>query len=879
MPTRALIIQQEPVHEDVVNSVRYVLRANGVSTRIVLDRGIAARGDLFGAFTNFASEVTYSAISGTDEGWPEVAQLAKDVDLVVFNTFQLNGHARWVRRLGKPAIGIVHNPRLLVDSQECVELVREGGIVLATLAPHATADLMAHDPVLFEDTATLGLWMFPVAEQVSPTPERRTRFTVPGAVDFRNRDYYAVLDLIGELADGYGPDRFEIAFLGGGQDNAALRALVTERGLDSVATFAPIDPACGQVLSEVLYPELARSSFLLPLLPPDRVDYRRWKISTAVSASIGFGIPALLDRWTATVYDIPHIPTALGAETAAVRAALAMPEIDVAELRRGLVGVRTRMQDRAVGEMSVLLEALGRAGTGKAARRVGANDRSAFLDFARRALPHSYAQRFQDLFALWQSGGACDGWFVEFGAVSGVGQSNTYLLERLGWDGVVAEPHPAHANDLRRNRVCAVSTKCVLDATGDTVKFHAVVDRPALSTVAGHGEDDMHADRRADHVEHRVETITLTDLLAEAGAPPVIDFLSIDTEGSELRILQAHDFSRYTFRCIVVEHNDVHRKALWDLLTSKGFRRLWPDLSGHDDWYVLPDAYPAWTRDGIEEALGLVAQVEPFAAGYDDRVRTMKSWVPREVAIPALPGPPGRPYDAGAIAQLVRRLAAEVPAQNGQPAPLRRRRLRRLFAEFVRTLEVDGLLVVADGSAHPPTVDVARTLSLDASELSASRALSRVGDLERAAVWSEVDDVRLLIANTGALWRHVCVVVVDAPLSPGPREWGEPQAVRELADRGFVLVARARRPNGRVGLLLIDSAMCARPSVARALAEAWALRRHESPPGQVATAPQIAADRPGSELRAVARGGAARLRRLKRQMLDIGRDRLGRIDL
>ena len=68
-----------------------------------------------------------------------------------------------------------------------------------------------------------------------------------------------------------------------------------------------------------------------------------------------------------------------------------------------------------------------------------------FLAFAARCLPSSYAQRFQDLFALWENDFAPSGYFVEFGALNGMDFSNSYLLEKLGWKGIVAEPHPAYA--------------------------------------------------------------------------------------------------------------------------------------------------------------------------------------------------------------------------------------------------------------------------------------------------------------------------------------------------------------------------------------------------------------------------------------------------
>jgi hypothetical protein len=76
-------------------------------------------------------------------------------------------------------------------------------------------------------------------------------------------------------------------------------------------------------------------------------------------------------------------------------------------------------------------------------------------------------------------------------------------------------------------------------------------------------------------------------LLKKYDAPNQIDYLSIDTEGSELEILNAFDFSKYSFGVITVEHNHTpQRELLYSLLTSKGYKRIFETVSNIDDWYV-----------------------------------------------------------------------------------------------------------------------------------------------------------------------------------------------------------------------------------------------------------------------------------------------------
>ena len=86
---------------------------------------------------------------------------------------------------------------------------------------------------------------------------------------------------------------------------------------------------------------------------------------------------------------------------------------------------------------------------------------------------------------------------------------------------------------------------------------------------------------------YSVETISLNDLLKTHKTPYEIDFLSIDTEGSEFEILSTFDFREHVFRVICVEHNySKNRQRIFELLTREGYKRVLEELSMADDWYT-----------------------------------------------------------------------------------------------------------------------------------------------------------------------------------------------------------------------------------------------------------------------------------------------------
>lgn len=84
-----------------------------------------------------------------------------------------------------------------------------------------------------------------------------------------------------------------------------------------------------------------------------------------------------------------------------------------------------------------------------------------------------------------------------------------------------------------------------------------------------------------------VQTISLVDLLDKYNAPAIIDYLSIDTEGSEYEILKEFNFSKYRFNVITCEHNHTSaREKIFNLLTANGYVCKFRNLSMCDDWYV-----------------------------------------------------------------------------------------------------------------------------------------------------------------------------------------------------------------------------------------------------------------------------------------------------
>jgi FkbM family methyltransferase len=214
-----------------------------------------------------------------------------------------------------------------------------------------------------------------------------------------------------------------------------------------------------------------------------------------------------------------------------------------------------------------------------------------FLAYVFSNRDESKSQILQDLWVSYELGEKREGFFVEFGATNGLVNSNTWLLEKkYDWKGILAEPNPIWHAMLAKNRGAAIDHRCVDATTGKTVTFLTTDGSdPELSAIAEFAGGDHFAEVRAKGTAIQVKTVSLNDLLSEYKAPDEIDYLSIDTEGSEYAILSQFDFSRYVVNLISVEQNRHTEPQIETLLKSQGFDRVFKEFSQWDGWYVRAD--------------------------------------------------------------------------------------------------------------------------------------------------------------------------------------------------------------------------------------------------------------------------------------------------
>ena len=171
--------------------------------------------------------------------------------------------------------------------------------------------------------------------------------------------------------------------------------------------------------------------------------------------------------------------------------------------------------------------------------------------------------------------------FIEAGANDGITNSNTYFLEkRFGATGMLIEPSASNFEKCYRNRSsknlfehCALVSNTYpeeyVEMIFDNLKTHR-------QDYSGHEDisnyDPAFRDKWCNY-KFLSPAKTLSSLLSKHNVKKV-DFLSLDTEGSEIDILEGADLASGVIKNIYIEIRERDQEKIFNLLLKFNYKYL-----------------------------------------------------------------------------------------------------------------------------------------------------------------------------------------------------------------------------------------------------------------------------------------------------------------
>ena len=147
------------------------------------------------------------------------------------------------------------------------------------------------------------------------------------------------------------------------------------------------------------------------------------------------------------------------------------------------------------------------------------------------------------------------GFYVEVGCNEPLFASNTFLFYRRGWRGVCIDPNERLIKKHKRIRPQDQAVCALVSDVEEQVEY-VELDNEGLSTADAKHLQNALASGQNIRSKRTIKSLTLNTIFDQLKVPNVIDFLSIDAEGNDLKVLLSLDFQKYQPKLIIVEADD-----------------------------------------------------------------------------------------------------------------------------------------------------------------------------------------------------------------------------------------------------------------------------------------------------------------------------------
>jgi FkbM family methyltransferase len=191
-------------------------------------------------------------------------------------------------------------------------------------------------------------------------------------------------------------------------------------------------------------------------------------------------------------------------------------------------------------------------------------------------LNESYSQEGEDNILYRFFTGRGTGFFIDVGAHHPVRFSNTYKFYKLGWRGINIDAMPGSMDAFKLKRPADINLEVpISDIEGESTFY--IFNDQALNTFSEElakerdGKDNYRIERVVSIKTKRLDAI-LDQYLTPRQS---IDFLSIDVEGYDYKILLSNNWDKYRPQVVLLESDEVFENILnseiYKFMHEKGY--------------------------------------------------------------------------------------------------------------------------------------------------------------------------------------------------------------------------------------------------------------------------------------------------------------------
>jgi hypothetical protein len=175
------------------------------------------------------------------------------------------------------------------------------------------------------------------------------------------------------------------------------------------------------------------------------------------------------------------------------------------------------------------------------------------------------------------------GFFIDVGCFHPTRMNNTYLLYKKGWRGINIDLSQFSIDLFNYFRPEDTNIKSAISDKNGHAKLYYQKNFSVISTL----KKELAKERFQGPIKEKIiSTSTLNTIIDNSKFKDIpIDFLSIDAEGLDEKILKSFNFKKFRPKLICAEDSVYYRKYtktnLYKILKPHGYRHIWSGVVNH----------------------------------------------------------------------------------------------------------------------------------------------------------------------------------------------------------------------------------------------------------------------------------------------------------
>jgi FkbM family methyltransferase len=187
----------------------------------------------------------------------------------------------------------------------------------------------------------------------------------------------------------------------------------------------------------------------------------------------------------------------------------------------------------------------------------------------------SYAMDNEDTVVLNYFKDRKNGFYVDVGCYHPIHRNNTHLLHKQNWSGINIDTSQFSIDLFNYMRPKDLNYNCAISDKNENIKLFYQKELSQLSTTEkGQAESVFQGNIK----EKEMQAFTLDEVLnRDRYKKSKIDFLDIDVEGADLKVLKGLSFDKFKpeLICIEIHEKEVELSEIYKFLVDKKYELIW----------------------------------------------------------------------------------------------------------------------------------------------------------------------------------------------------------------------------------------------------------------------------------------------------------------